>query len=70
MYILGISGNFYRGSADAAAVLLRDGTLVAAAEEERFIRVKHAPSQCQLEGTTEPPPNSLPKIRGTYSWML
>jgi carbamoyltransferase len=44
-YILGISGNFYRGSADGAAVLLRDGQLVAAAEEERFIRVKHAPSR-------------------------
>jgi carbamoyltransferase len=44
MNILGISGNFYRGSADPAAVLLRDGDLVAAAEEERFIRVKHAPS--------------------------
>jgi carbamoyltransferase len=44
-YILGLSGNFYRGSADAAAVLLRDGELVAAAEEERFTRVKHAPSQ-------------------------
>ena len=43
-YILGISGNFYRASADAAAVLLRDGELVSAAEEERFIRVKHAPS--------------------------
>jgi carbamoyltransferase len=45
MDILGISGNFYRGSADAAAVLLRDGRMVAAAEEERFVRVKHAPSQ-------------------------
>ncbi len=45
MDILGISGNFYRGSADAAAVLLRDGEVIAAAEEERFVRVKHAPSQ-------------------------
>jgi carbamoyltransferase len=49
VHILGISGNFYRGSADAAAVLLRDGELVAAAEEERFIRVKHAPSQMPEE---------------------
>jgi carbamoyltransferase len=37
LYILGI--NAYH--ADAAACLVRDGTLVAAAEEERFRRVKH-----------------------------
>jgi carbamoyltransferase len=37
MYILGISC-FYH---DAAAVLLKDGVLVAAAEEERFTRIKH-----------------------------
>ena len=37
MHILGISC-FYH---DAAAVLLRDGQLVAAAEEERFSRKKH-----------------------------
>jgi carbamoyltransferase len=37
MDILGISCYFH----DAAAVLLRDGELVAAAEEERFSRVKH-----------------------------
>jgi carbamoyltransferase len=37
MYILGI--NAYHG--DVAAVLLRDGQLVAALEEERFRRVKH-----------------------------
>jgi len=48
-YILGISGNFYRQSADAAAVLLRDGELIAGAEEERFIRIKHAPSQLPEE---------------------
>jgi carbamoyltransferase len=36
-YILGISA-FYH---DAAACLLRDGSLVAAAQEERFSRVKH-----------------------------
>jgi len=35
--ILGISCYFH----DAAAALLRDGVLVAAAEEERFSRVKH-----------------------------
>ena len=37
MYILGISC-FYH---DAAAALLEDGKLIAAAEEERFTRVKH-----------------------------
>jgi carbamoyltransferase len=37
MNILGISCYFH----DAAAALLRDGVLVAAAEEERFSRVKH-----------------------------
>ena len=37
MYILGISCYFH----DAAAVLLKDGQLVAAADEERFSRIKH-----------------------------
>ncbi len=37
MYILGISCYYH----DAAAVLLKDGMLVAAAEEERFTRKKH-----------------------------
>ena len=40
MYILGISCFFH----DAAAALLRDGVLVAAAEEERFTRKKHDPA--------------------------
>ena len=37
MNILGISCYFH----DAAAALLRDGRLIAAAEEERFTRKKH-----------------------------
>jgi len=37
MYILGISCFFH----DAAAALVKDGVLVAAAEEERFSRKKH-----------------------------
>ena len=37
MYILGISCYFH----DASAALLKDGTIVAAAEEERFTRKKH-----------------------------
>jgi len=39
MYILGLSPYFH----DAAAALLRNGQLVAAVEEERFTRIKHAP---------------------------
>jgi carbamoyltransferase len=37
MHILGISCYFH----DAAAALLENGVLVAAAEEERFTRIKH-----------------------------
>ena len=37
MYILGISA-FYH---DSAAALLRDGEIIAAAQEERFTRKKH-----------------------------
>ena len=37
MYLLGISCYYH----DAAAVLLKDGFLAAAAEEERFSRIKH-----------------------------
>jgi carbamoyltransferase len=36
-YILGI--NSFHG--DASACILKDGVLLAAAEEERFLRVKH-----------------------------
>src|SRR6266550_1632904 len=37
MYILGL--NAFHG--DAAAALIKDGDLIAAAEEERFNRIKH-----------------------------
>lgn len=37
MYILGISFGYH----DAASALLKDGDLVAAAQEERFTRIKH-----------------------------
>jgi len=40
MYILGISA-FYH---DSAAALLKDGEIIAAAQEERFTRKKHDPS--------------------------
>ena len=39
-YILGLSA-FYH---DSAACLVRDGEIVAAAQEERFTRVKHDPN--------------------------
>ena len=39
MYILGIS-SFYH---DSAACLLKDGAIIAAAQEERFTRKKHDP---------------------------
>ena len=40
MYILGISA-FYH---DSAACLIRNGEIIAAAQEERFSRIKHDPS--------------------------
>jgi len=40
MYILGITAPI---SWNNAAVLIKDGQLIAAAEEERFTRIKHAP---------------------------
>src|SRR5688500_17007910 len=43
MIILGICGGIRLGNWDSAAALVVDGKLVAAAEEERFTRVKHAP---------------------------
>ena len=39
MYILGISSYYH----DSAACLLRDGEIIAAAQEERFTRKKHDP---------------------------
>lgn len=37
MYILGISALYH----DSAATLIKDGEILAAAQEERFTRVKH-----------------------------
>lgn len=57
MYILGISALYH----DAAAALIRDGEIIAAAQEERFTRKKHdssipknAISYCLKEGDIEP----------------
>ena len=46
MNILGLSGAVFH---DASAALYVDGELVAAAEEERFIRDKHAKGRQPLE---------------------
>lgn len=57
MYILGISA-FYH---DSAACLVKDGVIIAAAQEERFTRKKHddgfpsnAASYCLMEASIEP----------------
>ena len=39
MYILGLSAYYH----DSAAALIKDGHIVAAAQEERFTRKKHDP---------------------------
>ena len=40
MYILGISCYYH----DSAACIVKDGVVIAAAQEERFTRIKHDPS--------------------------
>ncbi len=45
MVVLGINGGFRLGYQDVSAVLVQNGTVVAAVEEERLSRVKHAPGQ-------------------------
>ncbi|MFZ0893559.1 MAG: carbamoyltransferase N-terminal domain-containing protein [Candidatus Nitrosopolaris sp.] len=42
MYILGINGDVRSNNQDASACLLEDGKLIAAAEEERFLKIKFA----------------------------
>jgi carbamoyltransferase len=42
MYILGINGSVRSSNQDASACLLSDGKIVAAAEEERFLKLKFA----------------------------
>jgi carbamoyltransferase len=57
MYVLGISAWYH----DSAACLLLDGRIVAAAQEERFTRIKHDPrfpanaiAYCLREGAVAP----------------
>ncbi len=40
MYILGLHGNFGRSDHDGASALIRDGEIIAVAEEERFLKLK------------------------------
>jgi carbamoyltransferase len=42
MYFLGISGGVLIGNQDGAAALMQDGKIIAAVEEERLMKVKHA----------------------------
>jgi len=46
LYILGVTAPI---SWNNAAVLIKDGQLIAAAEEERFNRIKHAPRMAPIE---------------------
>lgn len=57
MYILGVSALYH----DAAAALIQDGEIIAAAQEERFTRIKHDSSipqkaigYCLQEGKIKP----------------
>jgi len=45
MYILGINGGVRMGYQDISAVLMKDGEVIAAIEEERLNRVKNSPNQ-------------------------
>ena len=45
MLTLGINGGFRQGYQDTSAVLIRDGKVVLACEEERLNRIKYSPGQ-------------------------
>ncbi|MFN8297497.1 MAG: carbamoyltransferase C-terminal domain-containing protein [Chitinophagales bacterium] len=53
MIVLGINGGFRLGYQDVSAVLVQDGTVVAAVEEERLSRIKHAPGQLPFKAINE-----------------
>jgi carbamoyltransferase len=52
-YILGINGGVRAGYQDVAAVLMRDGRVIAAVEEERINRVKHSAGQLPISSIKE-----------------
>ena len=45
MLVLGINGGFRPGYHDTSAVLIKNGEIIYAVEEERLTRIKHAPGQ-------------------------
>jgi len=53
MYILGINGGLRLGYQDVSAVLMKDGEILAAVEEERIAREKHAPGRLSEKSITE-----------------
>jgi carbamoyltransferase len=53
MIILGINGGVRLGYQDVSAVLLRDGKILAAVEEERLSRIKHSPGQLPYRSIQE-----------------
>ena len=52
-YVLGVTGYDGSMSHDAAAALVEDGVLVHAVEEERCIRIKHAPGRSPVNASLE-----------------
>jgi carbamoyltransferase len=52
-YILGINGGVRPGYQDISAVLMRDGKVIAAIEEERLNRIKHAAGQLPILSVKE-----------------
>lgn len=53
MYILGINGGLRLGYQDVSAVLMKNGQIIAAVEEERIARVKHAPGRLSEKSIVE-----------------
>ena len=52
MYVIGISSGIKAGHHDGAAVLMKDGDLIAASEEERFTLAKHARGELPIRSIT------------------
>lgn len=48
MHILGINGNVLQASQDPAATLMKNGKVIAAAEEERFNKHKHSSGELPI----------------------
>ena len=57
MYVLGLSFFYHDGS----AALVKDGVVIAAAEEERFTRRKHDPGY---------PEKAIASVDGTFIWAI